>query len=148
MEEPVNPRLPGADAWDKQTGVEPVISVPVRAIWKPVSDDMAHVELYIRLEDHWHPLSYQFIAVARVKKQSRRGDHYIEVPDLTLVSLLKSYLTAAGAEVIGWGQRAGAGQKIDADKLFLYDNVVTLGARLSVGFEYLTNGTVRVIPIH
>lgn len=142
--EPVKPRLPDADPWDKRTGVGIVATFEVTCVWTPVNDGWATVSTTIELHDGSYRLSKD-AEIARVAK-ARGGTEY---PEILANAWTKKMLGAGGAHVLGLYE-ANPGHITHEDGSILFRWFAQIGSRLSVAVVRLDGnleGMARIVPV-
>jgi hypothetical protein len=127
----------------RSDGIVPVQRLRVRGTWRVVDREWAYVSLQVRTpagfwlnltnEDH-PPL------VAR-RFSGKEGER--EAPELTVVAMLRRYLSGHGAHVFGLdGSEARVGDGVTEWRYW-----ASVGARLTVGIQTQADGTATVIGL-
>lgn len=142
-----SPKLPPADAWDKQTGVQPITDFIVDCTWIPVNEDWAIVRPTITLHDGVFTLCKE-AEVFRVRRSV--GGRQVESQELSALAWTKRALSSGGVNVLGLHER-NPGHMTDGKRgshLFRWHASVV--GRLSVAVVRLDGnlkGQVRLVPV-
>ncbi len=146
-DEPI--RLPQADPWDRQTGLQPVAEFEVQCTWINLDKDWATIQPFINLDGELYPLSQQ-VDVRRIYRELR--GQQVEGAELVALAWTKKALGSGGVAVLECAE-ANPGHIIPdwSDKRATYRWMATIGSRLSVALVKLHGGSIeghaRLVPV-
>lgn len=128
----------------RQDGVVPVLRVRVAASWEVVDADWAEVHVKVNVQDEWADLTAPGVCLLVARRYSGSGGD-VEVPEISIVSIVKKLLGAGGATVMDVSGEERMQVPVDRRKWFWYWAV--LGSRVSVALEPGELGSVRFVDI-
>lgn len=128
----------------RQDGVVPVLRVRVAASWEVLDADWAEVHVKVNVQDEWVDLTVPGVRMLVARRYSGSGGD-VEVPEISIVSIVKKMLGAGGATVLDLSGEERMQVPGDRRKWFRYWAV--LGSRVSVALEPGELGSVRFVDI-
>ena len=128
----------------RQDGVVPVLRVRVAASWEVVDSDWAEVHVKVNVQDEWAELTVPGAGMLVACRYSGSGGD-VEVPEISIVSIVKKVLASGGATVLDLSGEERMQVPGDWRKWFRYWAV--LGSRVSVALEPGELGSVRFVDI-
>ena len=129
----------------RQDGVVPVLRVRVAASWEVLDADWAEVHVKVNVQDEWVDLTVPGVGMLVARRYSGSGGD-VEVPEISIVSIVKKMLGAGGATVLDLsGEECMQVPGHRPRKWFRYWAV--LGSRVSVALEPGEFGSVRFVDI-
>ena len=131
------------DVW-RQDGVVPVLRVRVAASWEVIDADWAEVHVKVNVQDELADLTAPGVGLLVARRYSGSGGD-VEVPEISIVSIVKKLLGAGGATVMDLSVEEHMQVPGDRRKWFRYWAV--LGSRVSVALEPGELGSVRFVDI-
>lgn len=146
-DEPI--RLPQADPWDRQTGLQPVAEFEVQCTWINLDKDWATIQPFINLDGELYPLSQQ-VDVRRIYRELR--GQQVEGSELIALAWTKKALGSGGVAVLECAEAnpGHIGVDLARDKA-VYRWMATVGSRLSVALVKLHGGSIeghaRLVPV-
>ena len=128
----------------RQDGVVPVLRVLVAASWEVLDADWAEVHVKVNVQDEWAELTVPGAGMLVARRYSGSGGD-VEVPEISIVSIVKKALASGGATVLDVSGEERMQVPGDRRKWFRYWAV--LGSRVSVALEPEELGSVRFVDI-